>query len=130
MDGVGHRLFNVHVLARFDRGHGGYGMNMIGCRHKHGVDSLLLFEHHPEVTVATRVGISFERVGRPLPVDVTQRDDVLRFKVSQVAAALPTNADTGNVELLTRSPVPGSTENGSRQNRNPRKDVRKRATAA
>ena len=93
LDAVGHRLLDVHVLARPQRRHADRGVQVVGRGDHHRVNVLPLVEHHAEVFEHLGLGIGLEGAGRIFPVDVAQGDDVFTRHFAQVAAALAADAD-------------------------------------
>ena len=99
---VGHRFFDINVLPRPQRGQRDGGMHVVGRGDHHGIDVLPLFEQDAIVLEPLGIRERPGRVRRLAPVHVAECDDILALEVVEHAAALPTHADPGDVELLAR----------------------------
>ena len=56
LDRVGHRLLDVDVLARAERGERDRGVHVVGCGDHHRLDVGALFQHLPVVAKTSALG--------------------------------------------------------------------------
>src|SRR5687767_10157977 len=96
---MGQRFFAINMFAPGNGGHRSNRMNVIGRGDYDGVDVFLFIEHFAKVFVALRVGIFSESSGGMRPIDITERDNILRCHLGKIPRTLTGNADTGDVEF-------------------------------
>jgi len=107
-DGVRHRFLDIDVLARAQCRERNRRVHVVGRADDHGVAALEFFQHDAVIGEALRVRESLDRAGGVLPIHVAQRDDVLAGdgRVAQHPAALISDANAGDVQLLARWRLP------------------------
>src|SRR5205823_5396128 len=107
-DAVRHRLLHIDVLARPQRRQRDGRVHVVRSADDHRVATLELLQHHPVIAELLRVWKSLGRAGREFPIHIAQSDDVLAGdgRVAQNAAALPSDANAGDVQLLARRSLP------------------------
>jgi hypothetical protein len=90
VDRMSQRFFAEDMLLAFHRLHADHGVRVVRRGDHDGIDLLVhRVEHLAEIAEPFGVGERFERLGRPLVVDVAQRHDVL---VAEVAGCRPSPA--------------------------------------
>ncbi len=103
---MGKRLLNVGVLPESDCIGGNYCVSVVRCSYEHTVNLLAdLIEHNSPIFEELGLGIIIECLLCISPVNIAQCDDVLCTHVFQIAAAYASDADTGDVHLVTGSYV-------------------------
>ena len=117
---MGQRLLYIHVLAEGHGVRGDAGVGVVGGGDHNGINGVVhLVEHSSPVPIPFGAGVIVEAGLRVLPVDVTQRDDVLARHVFQVGPAVSSDADPGDVQPVARSGLSRSCDDAARQYRQP-----------
>ncbi|MBA7714337.1 hypothetical protein ES703_123357 [subsurface metagenome] len=99
---MGQGFLTIYMFSRLYGSHGDYRMSMIRCSNDNGVEILLFLEHDPVVLVHLCLWISLEGFCSIIAVNIAQRNDILTFTLSQIAAAHTADTNAGNIELLAR----------------------------
>ena len=110
-EATAHRLLDVDVLLRGDRGHRDREVHVIRSRNRHGVDLVRhLLEHHAEILEPfgvfqpIRVGPSLLAAGdsgaTAFFVHIAQRDELLVRQSGERRAAAAAHADLGDAQAL------------------------------
>ena len=81
-DGVRQRLFAVDMQIPHHRSHRGRSMMVIGSRHDHGIQ-ILLIEQSAVIVVSLCTGMFFCCLAKTVFVDITQCDDRFRYSRPQ-----------------------------------------------
>src|ERR1051325_7739883 len=123
-DVVRERLLTINVLAVPECEHCGKSVGVLARAHHHGVKVPGAVEELAEVGVFP--GLRMLRGGRvQIPrVYVTERDDVFRSNLVQIARPAPARADDGDIQLVIK--VLPSEQGGSRSYCHRRGDDRAR----
>jgi len=100
------RFLTIDVFIHFYRRHGSHCVCVVRCRYCHCVDILMLsFEHPAKILVRLGVGMSLEAGGPAFVVHIAQRDDIndlLPADPLDIGPSHAADADTGDIELVTR----------------------------
>jgi hypothetical protein len=80
------------------------------------VDSFLILQHDSEIAVLFSFWVTLERICRPCPVHIAQRNDILAIDIVQVPSALAAHTDAGYVKLLARGRSTLTAQNVCRHN--------------
>ena len=109
---MGQRLLAIDMFAQLDRRHRGEGVQMIGrCRPPPRRCPSAPRASCGNPCAALAFGIFLEDAGRVRPIHVAQGDDILALDLLDVFAALATDADARDIELLARRRRPVQPEN-------------------
>ena len=114
--GVSKRFLTIDMLAGPHRRHGNNGMGMVGRGDDHGVNVLLLLQHHAVVFIHSCVRILVKRFGGIVRIHVAQGHNVFRLHGAQIGSAHTAYANTGNIQFFTRRGVGRPAQHVTRYN--------------
>mgnify|MGYP000863615879 CR=1 FL=1 len=112
-EATAHRLLNVDVLFRGDRGHRDREVHVVRSRDRHGVDLVRhLLKHHAivlepfgvfePIRVGPRLFATGDSGATALVVHITQRDELLVCQSGERRAAAAAHADLGDAQAFVR----------------------------
>ena len=111
---MGERFLAEDVFAQLHRRHADHRVRVVGRSDEHGIDVLLLLQHHAVVLVSRGVGKRIEGFRGVAVVHIAERDDVSRTAGGQVVVAHAADADAGDVHLFARRRVARPAEHMAR----------------